>query len=385
MRVAISGGGIGGLATAAAFGHRGWDVTVYEKQSELRTVGSGIYIWENGCRVLEALGAYEVAAEGAFHGRAFEHRDQNNSFVDALELPEGSRLITVPRRQLLEALRQACVKAGVEIRTGVETVGATSRGELLFASGERSQNDLVVGVDGIWSKVRTSVGIESNHQVTREGCLRTIVPRERWDFGPDDGDKYIENWNGTRRLLVTPISETQIYLALTCPQDDLAGKQIPVDRELWMNAFPAWRHLTERIGPDVTWGRYSIIECSSWSSGRAAIVGDAAHAQPPNLGQGGGMAMQNGLALAVFMEKVADRRDIPDQLWDWECTVRPLTDHCQKWSSLYGEVTYLADHVRAQVFGGAANSSWVAEQLMLAACSEPLGTSVPAREASRVG
>ena len=71
----IAGGGLGGLATAAALAQRGWNVTVYERQPALRAAGSGIYIWENGLRVLEALGAGTDAMRDAFIGRFFEQRD----------------------------------------------------------------------------------------------------------------------------------------------------------------------------------------------------------------------------------------------------------------------------------------------------------------------
>jgi 2-polyprenyl-6-methoxyphenol hydroxylase-like FAD-dependent oxidoreductase len=85
------------------------------------------------------------------------------------------------------------------------------------------------------------------------------------------------------------------------------------------------------------------------------------------------MAMQNGLALATYMANVDDRRDIPDKLEAWEAAVRPLTDHCQKWSSLYGEVTYLPDDVRSRVFHGASSDEWIAAQIMRAAKTVPIG------------
>jgi 2-polyprenyl-6-methoxyphenol hydroxylase-like FAD-dependent oxidoreductase len=339
----------------------------------LRTVGSGIYIWENGLRVLESLGAFEFATRGCFQGTEFEHRDNNNKIVDSLRLPTDCRLITIMRSQLLEALKRVCVDYGVKLRTSMETVGATARGELHFSNGERVAADLAVGVDGTWSKVREGLGIPFTHQLTREGCLRTIVRREPSDFISADVGKYIENWNGTRRFLITPTSETSIYLALTCPEDDVAGRALPIDRELWATSFPQWSHLIKRIGEDATWSLYSIINCREWSVGRTAISGDAAHAQPPNLGQGGGMAMQNGLALAAHMEGIKDKIEIPTRLEAWEKNVRPLTDHCQKWSTLYGEVTYLPDDLRAQIFKGSSDNTWIGEQLLLAANSKPFG------------
>lgn len=373
--VVIAGGGIGGLATAAAFAQRGWAVSLYERQPELRTVGSGIYIWENGLKVLEALGAYEDACEdGVFFGKEFEHRDQANRIIDSFAVPPGSRLVTIMRSQLLECLRRACVRHGVKIHTGMEAVGATARGELRFANGEVSRGDLAIGVDGVWSRVRSSLGIECVHRVTREGCLRTIVPASQEDFGAKDRSKYIENWRGERRLLITPTSDRRVYLALTCPDDDLRAKRIPIERELWCAEFPHWAHLIERIGPEVTWGLYSIIQCREWSLGRTAILGDAAHAQPPNLGQGGGMAMQNGLALAACMEGLQDPRDIPERLAVWEAEVRPLTELCQRWSTLYGEVAFLPDEVRSKVFEGVSRDAWLAEQVMAAANSIPLGS-----------
>ncbi|MGJ7614031.1 MULTISPECIES: FAD-dependent oxidoreductase [unclassified Variovorax] len=372
----ISGGGIGGLATAAALAQRGWDVTVYERQTALRAAGSGIYIWENGLRVLEALGACEEATEGAFHGTHFEQRDNRNAIIESAPIASDKRLLTVLRSRLLGALKSACERAGVQVVTNVETIGATARGELLLASGQTVRADLAVGVDGIWSRVRQSLGLELLHEQTREGALRTMIASHPGDFAPGDAGKYIENWNGTRRLLVTPVNSTQIYLALTCLHDDEA-RNLPLNKTLWTDAFPQWAHLIERIGDVVSWGVYSVTRSRAWSTGRTAIVGDAAHAQPPNLGQGGGMAMQNGLAMAVALERVHDPRDIPAALEAWEATERPLTEHCQRWSILYGEVACLPDEVRSRVIRSAMSDDWIAGQVFKAANSSPTGTQAP--------
>lgn len=370
----VSGGGIGGLATAAALAQRGWEVTVYERQTALRATGSGIYIWENGLRVLEALGAYDEATEGAFHGTHFEQRDHENRIIESAPIGADKRLLTVVRSKLLAALEHACGRAGVRVVTSAETIGATSRGELSFSNGQKARADLIVGVDGIWSRVRTSLGLELLHEQTREGAIRTMIAGEPGDFSPQDEGKYIENWSGMRRFLITPVNATQIYLALTCPNDDEDAKRIPIDKALWAESFPQWKHLIDRLTDVASWGVYSTTRCRAWSSGHAAIVGDAAHAQPPNLGQGGGMAMQNGLAMAVALEKAEDPRDIPAALEAWEAAERPLIEHCQRWSILYGEVTYLPDDLRSRVIRSAMGDPWVAGQVFMAANSEPTGT-----------
>jgi 2-polyprenyl-6-methoxyphenol hydroxylase-like FAD-dependent oxidoreductase len=371
----VAGGGIGGLATSAALAQRGWSVTVYERQQELRAVGAGIYIWENGLRVLEALGAYDDAVKGAFHGRFFEQRDNKGQIIESAPIPPDKRLITVQRSQLLAALRDACLRAGVTIVTRAEVVGATPRGELHFAGGETVRADLAVGVDGIWSRVRQTLGLELLHEQTIEGALRTTIAGKPGDIAAADAGKYIENWNGERRFLVTPMNEGEIYLALTCPHTDKAASSTNVDKALWSGSFPQWKHLIERIGShDVNWGVYSTTKAKTWSVGHGVILGDAAHAQPPNLGQGGGMAMQNGLALATALKDVSDARDIPPALEAWERRERPLVEHCQKWSQLYGEVTFLPDEIRTMTVRGAMGNPWVAAQVFRAANHIPTGT-----------
>ncbi|TLG91249.1 FAD-dependent monooxygenase [Pseudomonas edaphica] len=376
LKALVVGAGFGGLTVATALAQRGWQVAVNERQAELRASGSGIYIWENGLRILAALGA-RVVQEGAFQGRAMEQRDHLNQVIDAGDFPPNVRLITVPRRDLLEGLRDAALRAGVRIHTAAEVVGASADGELSFVNGATERADLLIGADGVWSTVRRSLGLELIHEQTREGALRAIIPGSQEELGVDGQGKYIECWSGERRLLITPLTQSQIYLAFTCQRGDRVGCAVPLDKAAWTTSFPAWAHLIDRVETLLPWSSYSIVKVKSWSAGRAAIIGDAAHAQPPNLGQGGGMAMQNGLALAVFMEGLNDPREIPQRLWAWESSQRELAEHSQRWSCLYGEVSVLPDPVRAKVIYQGMSDPWLRSQLLRVAQSQPLGTVAP--------
>lgn len=369
----IAGGGFGGLTAATALAQRGWRVTLCERMPELRASGSGIYIWENGLRILDALGA-RVLDEGAFRGLAMEQRDAENRVLDPGDFPPQVRLYTVARKHLLNGLREAALAAGVTIRTGTEVIAASAQGRVQFPGGAEAEADLVVGADGIWSAVRRSLGLEASHELTSEGALRAIIPGTQADLGPEGQGKYIECWNGLRRFLITPLNDSEIYLALTCQQEDAAGKAVPLDKAAWAASFPHWAHLIERVDEVLPWSPYSIVKVKSWSAGRAALIGDAAHAQPPNLGQGGGMAMQSALALAVHLEGVGEARDIPAALARWEAAERPLAEHCQKWSCIYGEVSTLPDAVRARIVGAGMADAWVRGQILRAAMSQPTGT-----------
>jgi 2-polyprenyl-6-methoxyphenol hydroxylase-like FAD-dependent oxidoreductase len=274
----------------------------------------------------------------------------------------------------LGAIRKAAERSGVIIRTSAEAIGATAHGELQFAAGRSDTADLAIGADGVWSTVRRALGVELFHEQTFEGALRAIVPGTQSDLGEGGTDKYIECWNGERRFLITPLGNDEIYLALTCPKSDEAGRRDPFDHASWSASFPVWRHLIERVSSVLTWSPYSTVSVRAWSAGRTAILGDAAHAQPPNLGQGGGMAMQSGLALGASMEGVTDSRDIPERLIAWERGVRPLADHCQKWSRLYGEISFLPNDVRERAIKHAMADPWVREQISLVARSVPIGS-----------
>jgi 2-polyprenyl-6-methoxyphenol hydroxylase-like FAD-dependent oxidoreductase len=377
MKAVVAGAGIGGLTLSTALAQRGWDVVLLERQREVRTAGSGIYIWENGLRVLDAIGAGGVA-EHAFQGLAMELRDHEDRLLDEGHVPAGVRLKTVPRAKLTEGLLAAAQAAGVKIRTSTEVVGAYANGELNLQSGQVESADLVVGADGVWSAVRQSLGLELSHERMIEGGHRALIGGTRDDLGELGQDRYIEVWHGERRLLITPVDESTIYLALACPRYDAAGVQLPLDIADWARHFPRWAHLIQRIDSSLPWSPYSIVKVSRWSAGRAALLGDAAHAQPPNLGQGGGMAMQSGLSLAVHLEDVTDRRDVPDALAAWERYQRPLVDHCQKWSALYSEIAFIPDEVRRQAIRQMMASPWIRRQLSMAARSEPLGTCVAA-------
>ena len=87
--------------------------------------------------------------------------------------------------------------------------------------------------------------------------------------------------------------------------------------------------------------------------------------------------MQNGLAMATALEGVKDSRDIPDALEAWEAGERDIVEHCQRWASLYGEVTFLPDDVRTRTIRGAMSDPWVASQVFRAANHSPVGTLPP--------
>jgi 2-polyprenyl-6-methoxyphenol hydroxylase-like FAD-dependent oxidoreductase len=347
-RAEIAGAGIGGLTAAAALAQRGWSVTVHERAPNLRTFGAGIYIWSNGLRVLKAVGAYEQAVVGAHIGPQFHTRDHNDTTMEEIPIngPGDARLITILREQLINALVDTCRLSGVEILTSSEAVGATPDGELLLADGSRRKADLVLGADGINSRVRDSLDLLMYRKHLGYGAIRMLIPRDDRDVPAQDRDRYIEYFTGTRRVLYTPASATDLYVALCCAADDLEALKVPTDRKLWTESFPQLAHLVARFGDAGRWDAFEVVRLKSWSKGRVAILGDAAHAMPPYLGQGGGCALMNALGLAAAVDEAGD---VVRGLADWERLERPITEHTQDTAERLGDMNFWPDDVRSQV------------------------------------
>ncbi|MES4889660.1 NAD(P)/FAD-dependent oxidoreductase [Streptomyces sp. NPDC096012] len=328
----IAGAGLAGLATAAALAQRGWSVRVHERGRELRDIGAGIFMWENALRVLEGVGAFDEAVRRAERIESWQLYDERGRLLQSDWMKGGgTRLYTVLRPDLHKALEHAAIEAGVEIVTGSLVAGASPEGELVLESGEVLKADLVVGADGVGSPVRNSVGLNLVVRDLQDGCMRSLIPR----LPHDPVDRALEYWNGGRRVGVVPVTPELTYVYTCCPSDDLAGRRRPFDKESWTASFPQLRSVFDRI-PDVSrWASFSDVRCHSWVNGRVAVVGDAASAMSPNLGQAACLAMTNGYALALMLE---GQSDVRSGLLAWEARQRPVTDATQRYSRLYGRV-----------------------------------------------
>jgi 2-polyprenyl-6-methoxyphenol hydroxylase-like FAD-dependent oxidoreductase len=151
---------------------------------------------------------------------------------------------------------------------------------------------------------------------------------------------------------------------------DAAAKATPIDLRLWSAAFPHLADLVGRIG-DGRYDRFELVKLKRWSSGHAAILGDAAHALPPNLGQGGGCAMMNALALAVHLEHAGD---VPSGLAAWEAAERPLTEHTQRMSVFFGLATTWPAPLQRLFFAAVGRSALIGEMRTRTARHRPTGT-----------
>jgi len=371
--VEIAGAGIAGLAAAVAFAQRGWTVSVHERSPAVRGEGAGIYLSENGIRVLEALGVADAALAGCHNGYLRDTRDEKNRLLARVPLgrERSLRLVSVVRLQLLQALTAAAQRAGANIEHGTAAVSATSDGVLMLADGRQLAAELVIAADGINSSIRDSLGLLERRKRFADGANRFLIPRLPEEQTSEAGRTYTEYWSGFRRILYTPCSQGDLYLALTSLNDDVEGTAVPVRKDVWKKSFPHLHAVIDRIAGQGEWHSFEEVHLSRWSSGRVAIVGDAAHAQAPNLGQGGGCSLMNALGLAVATTEVADALAALEL---WEERERPLTEHTQFVSGLYSKLTTWPNSVRSIILKAVDRSQWAMRQRMRTARHVPTGT-----------
>lgn len=371
----IVGAGFGGLLAAIGLADRGWSVRVHERRHSLHAEGYGIAIQDNMTRMFAALGIREAVLAG---GMEISRRDSLNGAGEVvLSLATGLGRFRISRRHIISLLAERAQQAGVDIVMQSPVIDATPDGAIVLEDGRQLGADLVVAADGINSVVRDRLGLIKRRIWQKEGAVRLVIPRLPADIATDarHGTVMIEAWAHKRRVLYCPNSPSDIYVILTCLADDSAARATPIDVAEWRRSFPTLAALLERAEREADWSacrwvQFQTIQLKRWSAGRIAVLGDAAHAMPPYLGQGAGHAMMNGLGLAVAIEQAPD---VAAGLQLWERRERPLTEHTQRWTRIYGATISLPERLKSLAINAEKHFPWVAAQYSRAARHVPTG------------
>lgn len=307
MRALVIGSGIGGLCCAIGLRKIGLDVVLYERAPELREVGAGIMIWANGLRAFDALGVGEsvrTAALRATHtilacrnGRKTQLKTEADGFEK--ELGYAPFACFIHRADLVGALALHFPAAAAHY--GHECVGVELRGQRViatFANGKTDEGDLLIGADGIRSAVREALFGPTELRYAGYTCWRGVCPRPA-SIRPGE----IRLWTGRgSQVGINTLTEDRIYWFAT--RNALPGGKAADERAEALRLFGNWAEpLPELIAstPADRVLRGDIFDrppSRPWSKGRVLLVGDAAHPTTPNFGQGGGMAIEDGVVLA---------------------------------------------------------------------------------------
>ena len=319
--VLIVGGGIAGLTSAIALGQRGFNVTIVERDPQWSVYGVGIIQQSNVVRAINALGLLDSYVAAAFP-------------FDRIEMyaPHGERLAVIPspklagenypaqlgmsRPALQRVLADRAKELGTKIRLGVTVQTFDANGDsvsVTFTDGTAARFDLMIGADGLYSETRKALFSDAPEpEFTGQAVWRYNFPR------PDDLEG-LHAYTGRIGVGLVPLSQELMYMYVTSPEP--GNPRLPVEgraaamRKRLEGTAPRLAELAEQITDDeavVYKPLETVFLYGPWHKGRVVLIGDAAHATTPHLGQGAGMAIEDSVVLA---EELA-AADTPEEAFE---------------------------------------------------------------------
>jgi salicylate hydroxylase len=325
LHVLLAGAGIGGLCCALALQRRGFRVTVLEQAPELGEVGAGFQVSANGSRCLADIGLADELRQMATEAAGKEVRLWNTGQTWKLfDLgAESVHKYGFPYYLIYRADLHALMVRHVRqnqpdaIRLGAKVVGFTQDAEgveIELASGERLRGDVLIGADGVHSRIRAAMFGKSDAQFT--GCVawRGLVPREK--LPPHLHANVGTNWIGPgAHVIHYPLREGKLVNFVGIVERSDWQVESWTERgtvEECLNDFKHWhddvQSLIQGISQPYKWALLSRQPMENWTVGRTTLLGDACHSTLPFLAQGAVMALEDGVVLARCL---AAHRDDP--------------------------------------------------------------------------
>lgn len=315
-RVAVIGGGIGGLSAAIALRATGLDVDVYEKSSEFGEVGAGVSLQPNGLRVYDQLGFLDKVTMAGSPLEDTVYRRADGGVVDR----EGFTGCGVYRPDLVDIL--VAQLPPETLHTGNAAVGYAedaSGAVVKFANGDEIRADLVVAADGIHSTLQRYVTDAREAVFSGRMAYRLVLPAE---VAPQIPVGSSQDWLGHERFMrIYHLRRGRLLnVVAVVPADGeieeswtLPGDPVQLRAEFGDGWDPVVRAILDQVDEVLRYALCDREPLRKWHTNRLVLLGDAAHPMLPLLGQGANSAIEDAMALATLLEGVSGA-EVPERL-----------------------------------------------------------------------
>jgi 2-polyprenyl-6-methoxyphenol hydroxylase-like FAD-dependent oxidoreductase len=339
-RILIVGGGIGGLCAALALRREGFEPEVFEQAPALLEVGAAIAVWPNAMRVLKKLGVGDaVRARGGLLEDA-RWLDRSGELFKQFELPGGDVTgVALHRADLQGALLRALPPESVRLGKTFESFEpAGDEVRVRFAGGEVVACDVLIGADGLHSRVRAQLLGDGEPVYRGYTVWRGIARLEHPALAPRTAS---EIYGRGKRFGIGSVGMGRTGWWATASEPESAAELPSEHQKKLLALFGGWQSpVTELIEatPSETILRNSTYDrprAARWGEGRATLLGDAAHPMTPNFGQGGCMAIEDAAVLARSLAKYVD---VGDALRAYESHRRARASRVVGYSLRYGAI-----------------------------------------------
>jgi 6-hydroxynicotinate 3-monooxygenase len=320
MRVAVVGAGLGGLTAAGFLQRSGFSVQVYEQAPTFSRIGAGIILSANVTKVLRRLGVEDALIAAGIKPHCYISRAWNTGetmyeivFDAASEVRFGGPYLNIHRGDLHAVLERVVAPGSISFDHRLIALDEKSDSvHLAFENGNTAVADIVIGADGIRSKVRESLLGPELPRFVGAAAYRAIFPTERLrGFDIPDCTKW---WGRDRHLLPYFMTSRrdEIYAIGVVPEPNWDGDEasVPSSREEFIEAFagfhPDLQRVLEAVDTVSLWPIFDRERNDCWSGGRIVLLGDACHPVRPYMAAGGAMAVEDGAILSRCIEKFND-------------------------------------------------------------------------------
>jgi 2-polyprenyl-6-methoxyphenol hydroxylase-like FAD-dependent oxidoreductase len=341
--ILIAGGGIGGLTLGVALRRAGFSVRIFERAAALRPVGAGITMQANAMLAFRTIGldtAVAAAGQVMQRGMILDHRGRSLGTMLVSEMAQelGAPMIAIHRARLQEVLQEAL---GPEpLVPGTKVVGFKDEQDGVIArlsDGSEARGDLLVGADGLRSTVRAQLVNDGEPRYAGYTSWRGVCEVAN----VADPAVTSESWGPGLRFGIVPLDQGRTYWFATA-NVPAGGIDAPDAHGELLSRFSSWhapvRALIENTQAS-TIVRTDIHDrptLRNWVRGRVALLGDAAHPMTPNMGQGGGQAVEDAVVLARCLAVDAE---LPAALARYEALRLPRANDFVTRSRRFGQMT----------------------------------------------